>query len=297
MPRRAREKCEYSIYHIMVRGNNKQDIFLDEQDRIQYLRRLKRYKEKFKVEIYAYCLMTNHVHLLIYDNGQNVSKIMQGLNLSYVIYFNKKYNRCGHLFQDRFNSIMVKRDAYFVEVSKYIHLNPVSANLVKSPEDYKWSSSSIYLGYQDNYDIIDNKRILAYFSNDYKESISLYFRYMRNQEVEEEVATTIELGYVGVRNRDILKKTDVDQIIQTLASHFNVHRLHLIKRNNKIYHNQRDISIYIMALIGRMAYKELAEVFYVKPPAIGESIKRVINLMIQDISIQEEVNCLLKQIA
>ncbi|MDF2613481.1 MAG: transposase IS200-family protein [Clostridia bacterium] len=297
MPRRAREKCEHSIYHIMVRGNNKQDIFLDEQDKIQYLRRLKRYKERYKVEIYAYCLMTNHIHLLIYDNGQDISKVIQGLNLSYVIYFNKKYGRCGHLFQDRFNSIMVKRDSYFIEVSKYIHLNPVKANMVGASADYKWSSSSVYLGCQDPYNIVDNKRILAYFSSDYKESISLYTAYLLDQEVEEEAATTIELGFVGIRKRDSVREIDRDQIIQTLTEHFNVHRLNIIKRNNRIYGNQRDISIYVMALSGKMAYKELAKIFHVKPPAIGESIKRVINLMIENISIEEEVNCLLREIA
>ncbi|WP_069999330.1 transposase [Cellulosilyticum sp. I15G10I2] len=301
MPRGPREKCEYSTYHIMVRGNNKQDIFEDEEDRIQYLKRLKRYKEKFKIEVYAYCLMTNHVHLLIYDNGQDISKVMKGLNLSYVRYFNKRYNRCGHLFQGRFNSVMVKRDSYFIEVSKYIHLNPAEAGMVGAPEDYKWSSLKMYLGERDSYEIIDNRRILAYFSKDYKGSMKLYAEYMYNKEIEEEVAVAIESGHKGIRAEvaatGASKEMNEDQILAVVSKHFNVHKLQLLKRNNKIHQKQRDLSIYIMALIGKMTYKQLAEIFYVKPPAIGESIKRAINLMIEDQSIQEEVNKVLKQIA
>jgi hypothetical protein len=120
---------------------------------------------------------------------------------------------------------------------------------------------------------------------------------MKKKEVEEEVAITIELGHIGVRNRDIIKKTDCDRIIQILTAHFNVNRLNLTRRNNKIYGNQRDITIYILSVIGRVAYKELAEMFYVKPPAIGESVKRAINLMIENVSISQEVDSLIQQIA
>lgn len=296
MPRRAREKCEHSIYHIMVKGNNKQDIFLDEDDKVEYLKRVKRYKEKYKAKIYAYCLMSNHVHLLVYDNGQDISKIMQSLNLSYVIYFNKKHDRSGHLFQDRFKSVMVKKDAYFVEVSKYIHLNPVKAYMAKTAEQYKWSSSSIYSGKYEKYEIIDNTRILAYFSADYKESIKLYAEYMYNKEVEEEVAATIESGYAEIRVKEIDRRVDIEKITQVLTDHFNIHLLQLLRRNNKTYSRQRDISIYIMALVGRMPYKQLGEIFHVKPATIGESIKRAINLMIEDKIIFEEVDFLLRKI-
>lgn len=296
MLRTVREKCENSIYHIMVRGNNQQDIFFDENDRFQYLKRLKRYKERYKIEVYAYCLMTNHVHLLIYDNGQDISKVMQGLNLSYAIYFNKKYDRCGHLFQDRFKSIRVKRDSYLIEVSKYIHHNPVTANMVNVPGHYKWSSMGAYLGCRDFDGIVDNRCILAYFSEDYQESINLYFQYMEDKEIEETVAATIESGHSGIRNQDAFKVTNSEQIIQSLADHFNIHRLHLLRKNNRIYQNQRDILIYIVALKSKASYKKMAEIFYVKPPSIGASIRRTIQAMIDDSLVCEEVESLLKTI-
>ncbi len=297
MPRRAREKCEYSTYHTMTRGNNRQNIFVDEEDRFQYLKLLKRYKEQYKAEIYAYCLMTNHVHLLIYDNGQDISKIMKGLNQSYVKYFNKKHNRCGHLFQDRFTSVMVKRDAYFVEVSKYIHLNPAEAGMVESPENYRWSSLRIYLGESDPYQIIDNSRILSYFSKDYRDSIKLYAQYMYDREVEEEVAAAIESGHKGIGTREVLKEINEEQIMAEVCKYFNINRIELVRRDNKVHNVKRDLAIYIMALKGRMPHKKVGEMFYVKPAAIGESIKRAINLMVENPMILEEINSLLKQIS
>ncbi len=297
MPRRAREKCEYSTYHTMIRGNNRQNIFVDEEDRLQYLKILKRYKEQYKAEVYAYCLMTNHVHLLIYDNGQDISKIMKGLNQTYVRYFNKKYNRCGHLFQDRFTSVMVKRDNYFVEVSKYIHLNPTEAGIVESPENYKWSSLRIYLGENDFYQIIDSSHILSYFSKNYKRSIKLYTQYMYDREVEKEVAAAIESGHKGIGTREVLKKISEEQIMTEVCKYFNVNRLELVRRDNKVHHVQRDLAIYVMVLRGRMPYKKVGEMFYVKPAAIGESIRRAINLMLENPEILEEINSLLKQIS
>ena len=298
MPRKAREKYEHSIYHIMVRGNNQQAIFLDEEDKVQYLKRLKRYKEKYKIHIYAYCLMTNHVHLLIYDNGQDISKVMQGLNLSYVIYFNKRHDRLGHLFQDRFNSVMVKKDTYFIEVSKYIHLNPVKANMVSKPEQYRWSSMGIYLGEEDLYKIVDCSRILQYFSNIDQESKELYFEYLRQQESEviDEVAISAETVNT---DESVIKAREVnkDEIIKLLSQHFEIHYLELLKRNNKNYSEQRALAIYIMAVIGRMPYKQLADIFYVKPAAIGVSIKRAISLMVSNNFILDEVNNLIKNIA
>lgn len=300
MPRRPREKCENSIYHVIVRGNNQGAIFLDDNDRDEYLKRLKRYKEKFKVSIYAYCLMTNHVHLLIYDNGQDISKVMQGLSLSYVIYFNKKYGRTGHLFQDRFNSVMVKRDSYFIYVSKYIHLNPVRANMVKDARNYKWGSYNIYINSEDEWEIIEPEPILDYFSIDYKESRDLYKQYIENiedNEASEEVATAIETSRVSIKQIEKIYETSNEQILQTVECHFGVHRLNLTKRNNRKYHVQRDICIYIVALAGRNAYNELTKIFYVQPPAIGVSIKRAINLMISNEYIYKQVNEILQQIA
>jgi len=144
VPRQAREKSENGIYHIMIRGINRQNIFEDEEDYSNLIQTLERYKEKSGYEIYAYCLMGNHVHLLIKIGEEPLEQIMRRICGSYVYWYNRKYQRIGNLFQDRFKSEAVDNDAYFLSVLRYIHQNPLKAGLVNKIEEYKWSSIGEY---------------------------------------------------------------------------------------------------------------------------------------------------------
>lgn len=299
MPRVRREKCPNSIYHVIVRGNNREDIFRDYADRIAYLNRLKRYKEKFKIEIYAYCMMTNHVHMLIYDNGQDISKFMQGLSLSYAIYFNKKYDRCGHVFQGRFTSVMVRSDEYFIHVSKYIHLNPVKANIVEDAIQYNWSSFKIYMENRDKREIVSTERILKYFSDEYSEARRLYLAYIHNEEdlEEAEVAITLEHSCkVQDEARENYMKANVERAFEVMEQILDIHKFEVTRRNNKKYRHKRDMCIYLMALTTRLSYKELAGIFYVKPAAIGISIKRMIERMFMDKRLVQQIDTMVKLI-
>lgn len=166
MPRQARIKGEYSVYHIIQRGNERKNLFLSDADRLKFIDTLQKTREKYNFAVYAYCLMSNHVHLLIDDNGNDVSAIIKSINISYAQYFNRIYRRCGHLFQDRFRSELINDDGYLLEVSRYIHNNPVKAGIVREPSDYPWSSFNIYLGKdQDIEGLINRTRILRYFSD------------------------------------------------------------------------------------------------------------------------------------
>ena len=131
MPRVQRVKGEFSTYHVVQRGNEKKKIFRDDEDKAKFLETLAKAREKYNFLLYAYCLMDNHIHLLVNDNGNDISKLMKSINVSYVSYFNRAYQRCGHLFQDRFKSELVKDDRYLLEVSRYIHNNPVKAKMVE----------------------------------------------------------------------------------------------------------------------------------------------------------------------
>ena len=291
MPRVRREKCVNAIYHIIVRGNNREDIFRDYADRMAYLSRLKRYKEKFQMEVYAYCLMTNHVHLLIYDNGQDISKIMQGLNLSYAIYFNKKYDRVGHLFQGRFTSVMVKKDNYLLYVSKYIHLNPVKANIVESPNKYKWSSYKVYMTNYDKKDIVSTERIMKYFADDFFKARKLYREFINeDNEGEREAATALEQQVKPIKDSSADRVVEINRIFEVVEKSLGVHRLNLMRRNNKTDGVKRDICIYLIALKVKLSYKKLAELFGVRPAAISASIKRIINLMISNTMLLKQIN-------
>ena len=146
MPRAQRICYPGAIYHIYQRGNNKQDIFLDDSDRSYLLTLFLRAKEKFGFLLYCYALMNNHFHATIETpNAVPISKIMQYVSGSYAQYFNKKYERKGHLFQSRFGGILVEKDAYLLELSRYVHLNPVRAGLTDDPGRYKWSSYDLYV--------------------------------------------------------------------------------------------------------------------------------------------------------
>ena len=144
MARQKRVKSESGIYHIMLRGINKQDIFLEDEDYRRFLKTLLESKRKSNFELYAFCLMSNHVHLLLKENDTNIATIMKQVECSFVYWYNKKYERVGHLFQDRFRSEPVNDDEYLLTVLRYIHKNPVKANLVKKCEDYLYSSYKLY---------------------------------------------------------------------------------------------------------------------------------------------------------
>ena len=147
MPYPLRVCFDGAIYHVTVRGDNRDLIFYDEQDYQHYLMLLRRYKTKYRFTLHAYAFMPNHVHLLLEPrSGDTVSRIMQSLTIAYTRHVNTRYSRVGHVFQGRFHSRLIERDVYLLVASRYVHLNPVRAKLVRQPGDYGWSS---YRAYQD----------------------------------------------------------------------------------------------------------------------------------------------------
>ena len=149
MPRQARKTSGTGIYHVMLRGINRQDIFEDDEDRNKFLQCLSNVIEPYDergyrvpalCSIYAYCLMPNHVHLLLQEKQKTLGEVVKRITIAYAYYFNRKYQRNGYLFQDRFRSEPVDDIKYFKTLLRYIHLNPVHAGLSASIEDYVWSS-------------------------------------------------------------------------------------------------------------------------------------------------------------
>ena len=165
MPRKAREYSSTGIYHIVVRGNDRSDLFYEDQDRYVFLDRLMEVKEKYNFEIYSYCLMSNHIHNIIKIKEEFLSKAMQSLEISYSSYIKKKYNRSGYLFENRFFSKRIESLEYFLTACKYIHRNPEKANIEKT-EKYKWSSYHEYVGIEK---IINKDILLHYYNNNVNE--------------------------------------------------------------------------------------------------------------------------------
>jgi REP element-mobilizing transposase RayT len=146
MPRKARVKSKTGIYHIMCRGAGGQDIFHDDEDRMKYLDTVLKYKKRVNIEVYGWCLMSNHVHLLVREGDEELSVTMKRIGISFASYYNWKYRIRGHLFQDRFRSENVETDQYLRTVVRYIHQNPLKAGIVDRVERWKWSSCRGYYG-------------------------------------------------------------------------------------------------------------------------------------------------------
>ncbi|WP_332695165.1 transposase [Halalkalibacter lacteus] len=164
MSRKHRVWYPGAIYHITARGNRRTALFENRNDYLTYLAILADVKSQYLFHLHSYCLMTNHIHLQIETSKFHIKDIMKELHARYAVWFNKEHHYIGHLFQGRYGDKLIKEDAYFLEVSRYIHLNPLEAHMVKRPQDYRWSSYRAYLSSRQD-PLVTTKRTLSYFSN------------------------------------------------------------------------------------------------------------------------------------
>lgn len=146
MPRKPRLKSRSGIYHVIYRGANRQEIFHDEDDNMQFLATILRYKQSSNLKVFAWCMMNNHVHLLLKEGNEDLSLTLKRISVSFAYYYNAKYRTSGHLFQDRFRSENVESREYFFTVIRYIHQNPVKAGIVQRVDEWNWSSCQGYDG-------------------------------------------------------------------------------------------------------------------------------------------------------
>jgi len=265
MPRTAREKSPDAMYHIMSRSISELDLFRDDEDKKRYMSIVRRYKGKYKIKIYAYCLMDNHSHLMIDANGADISKVMQGINLSYARYYNKKYHRYGHLFQDRFKSKVIKNNGYFVRLSAYIHKNPYSMEEYKnSIEQYEYSSLGIYMGIRrDVMKIVDKGYLLGMFSSIKADAVKLYFEYMRNYS-EESMSRNFEFMDEGTKyvcTRSILyRDCSVEKVESFLKERINATKGVLLMRNSSKTVEQRAIFALFLSCFCNISNKAICKV-------------------------------------
>ena len=180
MPRAPRVWFPSAWYHIVARGNNKEPVFFADRDYLRYLRLLRDALVRCEARVHAYALMNNHVHLMI-ETGKHhsVAKLMQWLHTTYTGYINYRYKRFGHLFQGRYKSILIDKDTYALEVSRYIHLNPVRARLVRDPIDYRWTSYHAYLDSR-RASFITTELVLGLVSRNPESQIELYRQFISN---------------------------------------------------------------------------------------------------------------------
>jgi len=223
MPRHARQKSESGIYHIIMRGNNRQTVFLDEEDYNRFLSTLSKFKRICSFKLYAYCLMDNHIHLLLKLGVEPLEKIMRRVCGSYVHWYNQKYERIGNLFQDRFKSEPIDSDEYYLTVLRYIHQNPVKAGLVKNPEQYHWSSYNTYIQTQpDVFGLMDTDDVMGMFSSNQGKALDSFKKYHQS------IAENANL------NLESIEKVSDSKAIEILMTVFPIKNINdLYKLNNK----------------------------------------------------------------
>ena len=174
MPRPPRLQAHGATYHVTTRGNRKQEIFVDTRDRLRFLQLVQEVVDLLGWACHAYCLMTNHYHLLVQTSEPNISRGMHRLNGVYAKWFNWRHGYEGHLFDRRFGSVLVEGHAHLLELTRYIVLNPVRAGLCRYPGEWRWSSYSAMLGERDRPAFLQTAWALSLFSREPKRARELY---------------------------------------------------------------------------------------------------------------------------
>jgi len=215
MTRPLRIKIPGGLYHIYSRGLDKNAIFRDDKDKEKFLEILHKCNCDYGWKCYAYCLMMNHYHILIETIDGDISRGMRQLNGVYAQYFNWKHDRIGPLYQGRFKAILVDRENYFLELCRYIVLNPVRAGIVQSPQDYHWSSFRTTVGIEKQETCIDRRSILERFSSEKgseKSAIESYTRFVSDRISEDDSLFEIK-GDLILGDRKFVEslKKDIDK--------------------------------------------------------------------------------------
>lgn len=280
MARPLRIEYEGAFYHVTSRGNEGRKVFFSKSDYEKFLDYLKLAQEKFSYLLHAYVLMTNHYHLLIETPLANLNRIMHYINSSYTNYVNLKRGHRGHLFQGRYKAILVDRDHYLVELSRYMHLNPVRAQIMKRPQDYPYSSYQAFISKGEG-GIVYRDLVLGMMGRDQRRATRLYKDFVESamgNKMENPlkdiyggvilgsrdfIRDTLEkLGGKGLpmrgisHGKDFKKRFEVQNIINRVETFFNASPKGMVgkKRNEK-----RDVMIYLMKRYTGLTNSQIGE--------------------------------------
>ncbi|KPU27206.1 transposase [Caloranaerobacter sp. TR13] len=243
MSRIKRQKSSTGIYHVILRGINKEMIFQDNEDKEKFIELLKKYKEVSKYELYAFCIMDNHVHILIKEGKEPLSKVMKRIGVSYVYWYNSKYERKGHLFQDRYKSEPVEDDKYLLTVIRYIHQNPLKAGIVDKIDQYQWSSYHEYI--KNTSKVVDTQLILGMFANKKEQAIQRYKELMNERSNEE----CLEIKQI--------KKLNDKEGLKVIKQYLYIQSIEELKKLNK---EERDACLRKIKAIEGLSIRQIARI-------------------------------------
>ena len=289
MGRPLRIEFPGAFYHVTSRGNERKAIFRSFGDREKFLSYLESATERYGAVVHVYCLMGNHYHLLLETPLGNLSKIMQHINGAYTNYFNTKRERSGHLLQGRYKAIVVEADEYAKELSRYIHLNPVRAGMVKIPEEYEWSSCRYYTVRRKAPDWLQRDFILGYFDTKPTAAMKIYRSFVNSLTDQEYASPLSELSHsviLGGREfvaeikdrflkgkqpdrelpalRDIRNRPGLDDLEQVVNS--------LLRSDDKL---ARQVKLYLCHRYSGKKLREIADRFGISESGVTQASRRI----------------------
>ena len=289
MARPLRIQYPGAFYHVTSRGNERKAIFKSNYDRGKFLSYLESAHDRYGAIIHVYCLMENHYHLLLETPLGNLSQILHHINGAYTTYFNTKRKRSGHLFQGRYKAILVEKDSYCQELSRYIHLNPVRARLVDKPSEYRWSSYPYYIGKERKPAWLTTESVLGYFGQKESWAERNYRKFVEDTSgletknpLKDVFASTflgspdfitwakgelIDSKNADTRNipalRELFEKPSLEQIERTIES--------IIAREDPLW---KKFCIYVSHQYGDFALKEIGAYYGMRGSAVSQSSRR-----------------------
>jgi REP element-mobilizing transposase RayT len=304
-------RIEYpgAFYHVTSRGNEKKDVFRSQKDREKFLSYLESATERYGATVHVYCLMSNHYHLLLETPQGNLSQIMRHINGAYTNYFNAKRKRAGHLFQGRYKAILVEKDSHALELSRYIHLNPVRAGMVQMPEEHRWSSYQSYIGKVAQPDWLRSAEQLGYFQGTEQEKRETYRRFVEDAIGEETISPlagavgTAILGshefIAGIEERHLADKNDNPDIpeIKKVTCRWSVKEIveavsSTVKEESRL---TRKLCIYMCHRYSGARLKEIGEVFGIGAAGVSQESRRFAAIIREDSDLKKIVNELRKR--
>ncbi len=305
MARRPRLFAPGLLYHVIVRGNQRRKTFLSDADYQAYLDRLVRYRRKFGHTIHAYCLMPNHVHLLVESGHEPLAKFMQGIQQSYSQYFNLRHRKTGHVFQGRYKAIVCQQDEYLLQLIRYIHLNPVRAGIVKAPEQFEYSGHQAYLQGKAT-EAIDPRKVLgllggkaryrAFIADGMKEGHKEEYYDVEDQRFlgSEGFGEKLQDEYEEPRAR---KRRPLEKVVEELGDEVGIGATEL-KSADRSWAVSKARTMIAYVLVRRQGYAlgEVARYFARDAATVSKLIGRLAERIVEDEILRREIDRLNKKV-
>ena len=317
MARSVRMNYPDTFYHVLSRGNDKRDIFRSKDDYEKFKETIGRMVGRYDMEVHGYVLMSNHYHLLIRTRQANLSRAIQWLGLTYSMWFNRRYDRSGHLFQGRFKSFVIENDRYFTSMCLYIHRNPIRAGIAKNLLDYQWSSYPAYVNTEKTKEEpwLTTSLVLGMYGGTRKRFMEAQLSYANE---EESLLADLKHGlYLGSESfveewkerlecerhrekpqvRSALRDQDISSIVKMVFLKLGVEDADMfLKPLRRVNRPNRDLAIYILCHLGIYSHQEIGRIFGVGYTSITGALTRARSYMDTEEKVRKKVSKILNDI-